>query len=105
MCNFLVAHQLEEILEFRHEGTAVIEHGAGSGQEDLDGGHVHDPAGGGVLELCRCLVDTAMQSCLFMARQYHAARAMDYTFRCPRGSGGVDDQERIREGDLFKDRL
>ena len=86
-------------------GAAVVEDDGGAGEEAGDEEVPHHPAGGGVPEEAVIGAEVAVQAELLEVFEEDAALGLDDGLGQAGGAGGVEDPQRVVEGDLLEDRF
>ncbi len=97
--------QLEGALQVRVGGRAVVEHQRRAPRQRRDQPVPHHPAAGREVEGPVARPDVAVQQVLLGVRQKGAARAVHQRLGRARRAGGVEDVERVVEGQLLELRL
>ena len=99
---------LRQVPEHAHvgvAGVAVVEHDRGLGQQPGDEEVPHHPAGRGEPEEAVAGVGVDVEVELLQVLEQDPALALDDRLRQPGGAGGVEDPERVVEGDALEAQL
>ncbi len=108
MPNMVIAGPLRQVPEHAHvgvAGVAVVEDDRGAGQQAGDEEVPHHPAGRREPEEAVAGVGVDVEVELLQVLEQDAALALDDRLRQAGGAGGVEDPERVVEGDALEGRL
>ena len=97
MRNLFLRNELNERVNARYEGRAIVHDELSAKQKSLHAREIHDPSGCGVLHRRAPMTEFPMQSTLFPRAHYNASNAVHDAFRLSGRPAAVHDQKPVLE--------